>query len=868
MKKEYIKNYLGIVVQNNDPLKRGRVKVWVPHVEMTVYEGWNNTQENRQFNFPGANNFSGLDANIIEQLRMSLPWAEVAMPMVGSGGSSGIYNSILDRGTISDKSEYLSEGLDFIDQKKKDELERAKKEIGEWKPIDKNRLDLLAREDGLPKTKGKKFPEMEDDVFVLGTKPAKLYQEKPVVDAFATSGEAQLNRYTNPYSNLYRPMPYSNSCMGSFSIPNVGAHVWVFFENGDPLKPVIFAASYGKEDWKSIYDSHENDKSSLGAAPDYPGKFENGTNRNDKEYQASRDDMIYRSKYSLVQRGGAITIVNTTEREILNLTHFSGSYKEFNNYTNTEFAANNDQRLVMNDAFYTVNGHRSEYVGGDYDIIIKGAYRVTFGDPKNHKEPLSQIKRLMEDFHKKYNLPFEIQRSILDDYGGQSGEFTSCPTCTKAIYASLENVADQVTQSIYSPSCPSETNLMPSPKAYSLVSVPTLECMTCGGTGKSPSTQDGSWGQNPNKASMTEALIDLQNRMFQYEEQLGNTEDNIMNYGKNQHIVVGSEMHDFQSYRIDPVGKMAPAGVKLSSTTAYQKMAATPLVEKVHVDAPPTGSFSMVCGFRYNLLVGSGGISLKTTGPVDISGSVTTIAGKQVVVSSENEVYVDGGKRLQLTADNISLAPKGGNGAQVYVGGNLEIDKNTIVRGGAHIEGELSVQHITAPIEYQSTETEVMAAHIVDDVVIGYIPNGTVLGIDSLGGLVTAFGDIPILGKSEPIPQVYTRPHYHLFKNIPLQLVETSTSVRQQAMALNGSSPVLAKPSVFSSDMAKKFENVDLSVLVSNDPIQSTSNSDVTLDSLLSIGEIIAPPLVVESQPKEATCPIVHQLSEGLTPIV
>jgi len=68
--------------------------------------------------------------------------------------------------------------------------------------------------------------------------------------------------------------------------------------------------------------------------------------------------------------------------------------------------------------------------------------------------------------------------------------------------------------------------------------------------------------------------------------------------------------------------------------------------------------------------------------------------------------------------------------------------------------------------------------------------------------------------------------------------------------------------------MAKKFENVDLSVLVSNDPIQSTSNSDVTLDSLLSIGEIIAPPLVVESQPKEATCPIVHQLSEGLTPIV
>lgn len=48
MKKDYIKNYLGIVIQNNDPLKRGRVKVWVPHVDMSVYEGWNNTQKNKQ----------------------------------------------------------------------------------------------------------------------------------------------------------------------------------------------------------------------------------------------------------------------------------------------------------------------------------------------------------------------------------------------------------------------------------------------------------------------------------------------------------------------------------------------------------------------------------------------------------------------------------------------------------------------------------------------------------------------------------------------------------------------------------------------------------------------------------------------------
>ena len=33
--------YLGIVVQNNDPEYRGRVKVWIPHISSTIYNKWN-----------------------------------------------------------------------------------------------------------------------------------------------------------------------------------------------------------------------------------------------------------------------------------------------------------------------------------------------------------------------------------------------------------------------------------------------------------------------------------------------------------------------------------------------------------------------------------------------------------------------------------------------------------------------------------------------------------------------------------------------------------------------------------------------------------------------------------------------------------
>ena len=39
--KKYYGNYLGIIIQNNDPLARGRVKIFVPHISPTVYKNWN-----------------------------------------------------------------------------------------------------------------------------------------------------------------------------------------------------------------------------------------------------------------------------------------------------------------------------------------------------------------------------------------------------------------------------------------------------------------------------------------------------------------------------------------------------------------------------------------------------------------------------------------------------------------------------------------------------------------------------------------------------------------------------------------------------------------------------------------------------------
>lgn len=48
-------NYVGIVVANNDPLKKGRVKIFIPQLSPNVYNNWNQTSSDKKFKFLGEN---------------------------------------------------------------------------------------------------------------------------------------------------------------------------------------------------------------------------------------------------------------------------------------------------------------------------------------------------------------------------------------------------------------------------------------------------------------------------------------------------------------------------------------------------------------------------------------------------------------------------------------------------------------------------------------------------------------------------------------------------------------------------------------------------------------------------------------------
>jgi hypothetical protein len=92
--KKYYGNYLGMVIDNNDPEFRGRVQIFIPHILPAIYKGWNETGENITISCVGDNIPQGLTADVVDKLKKVLPWAEAASPIVGTSSPGGIMAAI------------------------------------------------------------------------------------------------------------------------------------------------------------------------------------------------------------------------------------------------------------------------------------------------------------------------------------------------------------------------------------------------------------------------------------------------------------------------------------------------------------------------------------------------------------------------------------------------------------------------------------------------------------------------------------------------------------------------------------------------------------------------------------------------------
>jgi len=208
--------YRGIVVKNNDPALRNRVKIFVSEINTQPLDDWYTEFDNIRTKIGGVNLDSDNwnDSEVFEEIASKCCWAEPCYPLMGESGD-GRYNKGLQKSTISDSNYPES----FPN------LELIKDSSGNLKG-------------GFNVQKG-------------SFAPAALYDMGgyDITDAFGgpSFGKA------NPYSCGYHPNKSVNKTKGSFGIPEVGSKVWVFYENGDTDFPVYFGVYRNTRELLSPY---------------------------------------------------------------------------------------------------------------------------------------------------------------------------------------------------------------------------------------------------------------------------------------------------------------------------------------------------------------------------------------------------------------------------------------------------------------------------------------------------------------------------------------------------------------------------------------------------------------------------------------
>jgi hypothetical protein len=652
--------YIGIVIQNNDPERRGRVKVFVPHIAATIYEKWNETFKtgnDKHFVFLDKEINPDLDA-ILPYLKEVLPWAEISLPLFG-GSASGKYNAYTKKGTTSDSNYWIGDQMDE------------------------------------------------------GFRPAQNYtRDNRLSDAFSESGTTQ-NKLVNPNANQYVPSDYSNLSRGLFTIPNVGSHVWITFMEGDCNYPVVLGSFHGADDWKRIYTlqkTTDSDNKNF-VSPDYPDSFENLSS--DEKQELDHNMKTFRSKHVFNSNKHILEMIDTDLMEKVKLTHYSGSFLEFNNNTTSRLATNNDQTLILGDQFETIRRNKASCVSNHYESLIGGDRSTKIGDFQKSRQLGLQILDIMNDTHQ-YKMLFETSRTssnapYTSPLQSQKGSPPKCPVCGGAGIKF------------------------------------DLPCETCGGSGASPSSQDGSFPQDPLKTKLPDIIKSNQKKIttLELEAKIGNGGDDTELLTGNKTTVVGAVFNNLPSFRVDKKGKIRDEGAHIGKSGTYLTMAECPLVEYVDVDNVPGGDWKVTVGNKYDLTVGSNGISIKTTGPVDISGAILNISSESLNLMGHHETLIGSNDRIEMRADMITLHPMRNKRMNVLIDGQLNVRNNLKVIGGTHLEGELSFLHATTPLEWYDTE-------------VGYGPKA----------------------------------HTHKFKAPPWTLLEDGEKVRMAQQALNQPNPV------------------------------------------------------------------------------
>lgn len=118
--------YVGLVVESNDPNDLGRVKVFVPGLNGSIYAGWNDVQTDFEF---ASNTPETFPPETLARLKKTIPWARPAMPLWGGGTGSFNETSSQEPYVIPTENAYTGMGVDGVPNIENGKLSDLKPEV-------------------------------------------------------------------------------------------------------------------------------------------------------------------------------------------------------------------------------------------------------------------------------------------------------------------------------------------------------------------------------------------------------------------------------------------------------------------------------------------------------------------------------------------------------------------------------------------------------------------------------------------------------------------------------------------------------------------------------------------------------------------
>jgi hypothetical protein len=498
----------------------------------------------------------------------------------------------------------------------------------------------------------------------------------------------------------------------------------------------------------------------------------------------------YRNKMIINQRGGSICIDNTSEQESVQISHRSGSNLLMNNVVNSELSTNNKQSLVINDQFSDVKNDDTKYVGGNRSLrVVKNNYELKGFLSQSE---IASYDNWYDEFLEiaKLNSEFKIARGGISLPNGVttglSGERADNPVLKNKIL-SVENVfrgysgtpvrtrdIDEVSSYVR---VPDSGNTSPaSIKDIRLIDINRSAGIEGSkapgvlkyGANKSAATEGGKWEDNQNAQNIGDKILEKQEVLNAIEQQMGEGGDDISFIKRNKTETVGSRFNDYPSIRIDPEGRSQPFEMLVSDIGTFKNHDSVPVVEEIdNTSNYPCGNdVKNVCN-AYKRNVGSGGVSLKTTGIMEFGSATLKVGSKKININASHGIQIASEEYVEIQSIK-SIAIR--SNRQVLIEAPLGVKNNLIVGGGIYSEGENYFHHITAPLEVQQTADTTLIGQFntVND-------RSLLIGETLIGGTW-----YPTYAKASP-NLIANYPHSHHFNNLPLRLTTSNKDVRDLA---------------------------------------------------------------------------------------